>query len=129
VSFDLRGLDVEFEDSVGPLLDAGVGDEGEPALGEDVEAVVAAAFGPFVGLFCEDGADETDERVFVLEVPDGVGASPDLPVEVLVGVVGPDLLPDPFGNPVDARMSARALSRCSNASGSFPPTWSSSRSD
>jgi len=58
-------LGAEFEDGVGHLLGAGVGDEGESALGEDVESEVAAAFGPFVGLLGEDGADEPSDRVTV----------------------------------------------------------------
>jgi hypothetical protein len=36
-------------------------DEGEPGFREDVEADVAAHLGPFVVLFGEPGADETDE--------------------------------------------------------------------
>ena len=45
---------------------------------EDVEAEVAAAFGPFVVLFGEDGADEADERVAVGEDADDV-ALPNAP--------------------------------------------------
>jgi hypothetical protein len=33
-----------------------------PAAGEDVEADVAAAFGPFVVLFGEHGGDQADKR-------------------------------------------------------------------
>jgi len=39
----------------------GVGSRSDAAAGEDVEAQVAAAFGPFVVLFGEHGANETDE--------------------------------------------------------------------
>ena len=46
--------------------------------GEDVEAEVAAAFGPFVVLFGEDGADEADEGVAVGVDADDV-ALPDAP--------------------------------------------------
>jgi hypothetical protein len=90
-------LGAEFEGGVGHLLGAGVGDEGEAAFGEDVEAEVAAAFGPFVGLLGKDRADEADDRVAVGEDADAVGAAADLSVEALVGVVGPDLLPEPSG--------------------------------
>jgi hypothetical protein len=55
----------EFEVGVGARLASGVGDEGELALGEDVEAGVSAALGPFVGLLGEGGADEAGDRVAV----------------------------------------------------------------
>jgi SAM-dependent methyltransferase len=48
------------------------------AAGEDVEAEVAAACGPFVVLFGEDGADEADEGVAVGENADDV-ALPNAP--------------------------------------------------
>ena len=92
-------LGAEFEDGVGGPLRSGVGDEGEAGLGEDVEAEVAASFGPLVGLFGEDCADEADERVAVGEDPDGVGAAADLAVQSLVRIIGPDLLPEPVGEP------------------------------
>jgi hypothetical protein len=47
----------------------GVGNGSDAATGEDVEAEVAAAFGPFVVLFGEDGADQADEGVAVGEMP------------------------------------------------------------
>ena len=72
-------------------------DRGESGAGEDVEAEVAAAFGPVVVLLGQDGADESDRCVAVGEDPDDVGAAADLAVEALVGVVGPDLAPDLFG--------------------------------
>jgi len=59
-------------------------DEGEAGLGEDVEAEVTAAFGPFVVLFGQDRADETDQGVTVGEDPDDVGAAADLPVQTLL---------------------------------------------
>jgi len=59
----------------------GVGDGGEAGAGEDVEAEVAAAFGPLVVLLGQDGADEADQRVAVGEDPDDVGAAADLAVE------------------------------------------------
>jgi hypothetical protein len=37
-------------------------DLGEAAFGEDVEADVAAHFGPFVMLLGEHGADQADQR-------------------------------------------------------------------
>ena len=52
--------------------------------GEDVESEVAAAFGPFVVLLGQDGADEPDDRAAVGEDPDDVGAAADLAVEALV---------------------------------------------
>ena len=52
--------------------------------GEDVESEVAAAFGPFVVLFGQDGADEPDDAGPVGEDPDDVGAATDLAVEPLV---------------------------------------------
>ena len=65
--------------------------------GEDVESEVAAAFGPFVVLLGQDGADEPDDRGAVGEDADDVGAAADLAVEAFVGVVGPDLAPDLLG--------------------------------
>ena len=44
---------------VGHLV-SGSRDEVKAGFGEDVEAEVAAAFGPFVGLFGEDRADATE---------------------------------------------------------------------
>lgn len=44
----------------------------EPGSGEDIEAEVAAAFGPFVVLFGGQGADEADQRIAVREDPDDV---------------------------------------------------------
>jgi hypothetical protein len=70
---------------------------GEPGAVEDVEAEVASAFGPFVVLFGQDGADEADQGVAVGEDADDVGAAADLAVEAFVGVVGPDLTPDLLG--------------------------------
>jgi len=58
--------------------------------GEHVESEVAAAFGPFVVLFSQDGADEPDDRAAVGEDADDVGAAADLAVEAFVGVVGPE---------------------------------------
>ena len=70
------------------------GDGGQAAAGEDVEAEVAAAFGPFVGLFGQDRADEADDRLAVRQDPDRVGAAPDLPVQPFGEVIRPDLGPD-----------------------------------
>ena len=64
--------------------------------GEDVESEVSASFGPFVVLFGQDSAHEPDDAGAVGEDADDVGASADLAVESLVGVVG-DLSPDLFG--------------------------------
>jgi hypothetical protein len=62
---------------------------------------VAAPFGPFVGLLVgllgQYGADEADDDVADEENAEGVGAAPNLPVEPLLRVVGPDLGPRPWG--------------------------------
>src|SRR4051794_17527509 len=76
------------------LLGVFGGDQDESALGEDLEAEVAAAVGPFVVLLGQDGADEADDRAAVGEDADDVGAAADLAVEAFVGVVRPDLSPD-----------------------------------
>ena len=73
---------------------AGRGGGGEPGLGEDVQADVAAHLGPFVVLLGQDGADEADQGVAVGEDADDVGAAADLAVEPFLRVVGPDLPPD-----------------------------------
>ena len=78
----------------GHLLGVGrVGERADAAVGEDVEAEVAAAFRPFVVLFGEDGNDQADEGV-AGEDSDDVGAPADFAVEPLIGVVAPDLPPD-----------------------------------
>ena len=56
-------------------LAPGVGDEAQAAFGEDVEAEVAAAFGPFVGLLGQDAADQADDALAVGEDADTVGAA------------------------------------------------------
>lgn len=76
----------------GVLLFGRVGDAA--GAGEDVEAEVAAAFDPLVVLLGEYGADEADDRAAVGEDPDHVGAAADLLVQLLLGVVRPDLPPD-----------------------------------
>jgi hypothetical protein len=79
--------------AVGVLRGVG-GDQGEAGFGEDVEAEVAAAFGPFVVLFGEDGADEADQGVPVGEDANDGGATADLAVEAFLRVVRPGLPPD-----------------------------------
>ncbi len=67
----------------GHLLLVGLGvvvDEAKPAVGEDLEADVAALLGPFVVLFGEDCDDEADEGGPVGEDADDVGAAADLAV-------------------------------------------------
>ena len=49
--------------------------------------------GPFVVLFSEDGANEAAHGRPVREDAYHIGASPDLLVETLLWVVGPELLP------------------------------------
>jgi hypothetical protein len=74
-----------------------VGDGGDAGPGQDVEAQVAAAFGPLVVLLGQDGADEADQGGAVGEDPDHVGAPADLAVEPFLGVVRPDLAPEFLG--------------------------------
>jgi hypothetical protein len=59
------------------------GGEGDAGAGQDVDAEVAAAFGPFVVLFGQDRAGEPDQGVAAGEDADDVGAAADLPVEAL----------------------------------------------
>src|SRR5215212_11597039 len=58
-----------------------VGDLGEAAFGEDVQADVAAHLGPFVMLLGEHGADQADQRGPVRKDADDVGAAADLAVQ------------------------------------------------
>src|SRR5688572_19861298 len=74
-----------------------VRDQGQSGFGQDLQSHVAAAFGPFVGLFGQDCADEADDGGAVGEDPDDVGAAADLFVESFLGVVRPDLPPDLAG--------------------------------
>jgi hypothetical protein len=48
---------------------------------EDVQAQVAAGFGPFVVLFGQHGTDETDQGVAIGKDPDNIGAPADFLVE------------------------------------------------
>ena len=64
---------------------------------QDVEAEVVPRLGPFVVLFGQHGADEADQRSAVGEDFDDVGASADLFVKSLLGIVRPDLAPDLLG--------------------------------
>jgi len=54
------------------------------ASGDQLEAEVAALFGPFVVLLGQDGADQAGDRVAVGEDADDVGAAADLAVESFV---------------------------------------------
>ena len=65
----------------GSDLGFGGGDGGDATAGEDFEAEVAAAFGPFIGLFGEDSPDEADDGGPGGEDADGVGAAANLAVE------------------------------------------------
>jgi hypothetical protein len=78
-------------------LGSGGGDDVDAAAGEDLKPEVAATLGPLVGLFSQHGSDEADDGVAGREDPDCVGAAPDLSVEPLGGVVGPDLGPHILG--------------------------------
>ena len=81
------GLGAEFEGGFGDHLVTVFGDQVQAAFAEDVEAEVAASFCSFVGLFGEDGADETNDRVAVGEDADRVGSAADLAVQALVRIV------------------------------------------
>jgi hypothetical protein len=50
----------------------------EAALGQDVEAEVAASLDPVVVLLGEDGSDQADEGLSVGKDADDVGAAADL---------------------------------------------------
>ena len=54
---------------------------------------VSTANGPFVVLLSQDGANQAAHGRPVREDAHHIGASPDLLVETLLWVVGPDLLP------------------------------------
>jgi hypothetical protein len=56
----------------------GGGDDVDAAAGEEFEAEVVAAFGPFIGALGRDRTDETDDGLARGEDRDGVGASADL---------------------------------------------------
>jgi hypothetical protein len=60
-------------------------------------AEVAPGFSPFVVLFSQHRADEADQRGAVGNDGDDVGAPSDFFVESFLGIVGPDLAPDLFG--------------------------------
>lgn len=75
----------------------GGGDDVDAAAGEDLESEVAAAFGPFVGLFGQHRADEADDGGACGEDAYGGGAASDRAVEAFGGVVGPDLGPHVLG--------------------------------
>jgi hypothetical protein len=64
---------------------------------EDFQSHVAAGFGPFVVLLGQHRADQADDRVTAGEDAHHVGAAPDLLVQPLLRVVGPDLPPDLAG--------------------------------
>ena len=72
-------------------------------VGEGFEAHVAAGDGPLVVLFGHDRSYEADDRGSGGEDPDHVGAAEYLPVEALLGVVGPDLPPVLFGEPAESQ--------------------------
>jgi hypothetical protein len=69
-----------------------------------------------------------DDGTAVGEDAYDVGAAPDLFVESLLGIVGPDLAPDLFGKAVKASRSVRAASRCSATLGSLSLRASRTRS-
>lgn len=72
----------------------------EAGSGEEFQARVEAAFGPFVGLLGEDGADEADDRCSVGEDPDDVGAAAHLLVQPFLRVDAPTGCQGEFGGGV-----------------------------
>jgi hypothetical protein len=70
---------------------------GGAGAGQHVQGQVTAAFGPFVVLLGQDGADQADDRGAAGEDAHDVGAAPDLLVQPLVRVVAPDLPPELLG--------------------------------
>ena len=68
-------LCAECDEVVGDHLAFGVRDHAHAASCEDLEAEVAAAFGPFVGLLGQDAADQADDALAVGEDADTVGAA------------------------------------------------------
>jgi hypothetical protein len=105
------------------------GHEGESGAGEDLEPEMAAAFYPFVVSLGQDGPDEADDRAAVGENAYYVGSAADLPVEPLVGVVGPDLPPDLLGERGEREDVSRASIRWSATLGSFSVRVSTMRSN
>src|ERR1700722_8651049 len=75
----------------------GAGCEGDAGSGQDVQAEVAAAFGPFIVLLGQDGADEADQGIAAGEDPYDVGPAADFPVQAFLRVVAPDLPPQLLG--------------------------------
>jgi hypothetical protein len=107
----------------------GFADGGELGSLEDLEADVAAAFGPFVVLLGEHGDDEAYQRRALGKDPNDVGAAAYLPVQAFAGIVRPDLAPDLLGNAVNATTSVRPRSRCSATPGSLSAKVSRTRSN
>ena len=73
---------------------AGAGDEGDAGTGQNVEAEVAAAFGPFVVLLGRNRTDETDQGVTGGEDPGDIGPPADFTVSAVPADCGPHLPPD-----------------------------------
>lgn len=69
----------------------------ESPLGEDDESEVVAPVGPFIVLLGQDRSGQANERGWVGEGFDNVGAAADLAVEAVVGAFGPDLAPHGLG--------------------------------
>jgi hypothetical protein len=55
--------------------------------------LITTAFGPFIALLSQDGANQADQRGSAGEDADDVGTPADLFVQSLLGIVGPDLAP------------------------------------
>ncbi len=70
--------------------------QGNAGAGEDIEVEVAAAFGPFVVLLGQDGADEADQGGTAGEDPHDVGPAADLAIGPFPGIVRPGLPPERF---------------------------------
>ncbi len=104
------------------------GAEGDAGAGEDVEAEVAAAFGPFVVLFGQDSADQADQGGAAGEDPHDVGAAADLAVQPFLRVVRPDLAPELLGEAGEGEHVGAGGVQVRSDIGQLPGTASRSRS-
>ncbi len=81
------GLGAEFEWVFVAHLDPRIVYGLEAASGKDVQAEVASAFCPFIGLLSKDRTDQADDGFSVGEDSHGVGAATDFSVEAFARVV------------------------------------------
>jgi len=74
-------------------------------------------------LLGQDGADEADDGLSVGEDPDNVGAPADFLVQPFLGVVGPDLTPDLFGERGERQQVHAGGIEVSGHFAGEPSTW------